>query len=676
MKKLIIPIAVFFGICTNLNAQEKLNPEISPETAHVNSETNAVEKSNKELKGDKYTFRYSFDKAVKTYNRSEFLTIDGQRRMAKSYSNLNQNIEAEAVYAKFINIPGILPEDYFNYSMILKANGKYDEAIKYMQKFSDLKPNDLRSIDYANNLYKFENLKADDGTFKIEHLTFNNDAEDFGTTYYKEKIVFSSSRSTTSMIDRKYNWTGKPFWDLFIADVDSGELKNVQKFNKKMNSKNNDGPASFSKDGSFMAFTKNKSHDRSKDKVVELQIYFSTLDGKKWSKPEAFSLNQKEFSVGHPCLSADGKTMYFSSDMPGGFGGTDIYRTSKNASGEWQKPENLGNKINTESDELFPFYEENNEVLFFASNGRFGLGGLDIFMSKMHNSVCGIAYNAGFPINTKSDDFAMIVNDKMNCGYLSSNRVDGSGGDDIYYFDLMKGLYMGKKINGIAKDKNDRPIPKTFITLRAENGNLIDTMTTAEDASFTFFADSGKVYKLVGEKETYIEGDSIFNTSGSKYIVNADVVLLQKEEPILEKVADKVAEFKTKVVDELVKVFGLNLDNVYFDYGKYNIRPDAETELNKIVKIMNKYPTMVVELASYTDCRSSEGFNQNLSDNRAKASANFIKSRITNPDRISGKGYGEANLVNKCSCSENIPSECTEQEHQKNRRTEFVIVKE
>ncbi|OFY19954.1 MAG: hypothetical protein A2W98_13290 [Bacteroidetes bacterium GWF2_33_38] len=676
MKKLIIPVAIFFGVFTNLNAQEKLNPEISPEIVHLSMESNAIAKSNKEMKGDKYTFRYSYDKAVKAYNRSELLTIDGQRQLAKSYSNLNKNIEAEEVYANFINISGILPEDYFNYSMILKANGKYVEAIIYMQKFSELKPNDLRAIDYKNNLYKFENLRTNDEIFKVEHLMMNTNAEDFGTTYYNEKIVFSSSRSNTKMIDRKYNWTGKPFWDLFIADVDSGELVKVQKFNSKMNSKMNDGPASFSNDGTFMAYTKNHSKDKSKDKVVELQIYFSTLVGKKWSKPEPFVLNNKDFSVGHPCLSADGNTMYFTSDMAGGYGGADIYKITKNANGEWQNPENLGNNINTESDELFPFFEENNKILFFSSNGRFGLGGLDIFMAKFDENSFGKTFNAGSPVNTKSDDFAIIVNNKMNKGYLSSNRIDGSGGDDIYYFDMLKGLYLGKKINGIAKDKDNNPIPNTFITLSSENGNLIDSMTTKDDAAYTFFVDSDKEYKLVGEKETYIEGDSIFDTFGSEYTITADVILLQKEEPITEIVAEKVADFKTNVVNELVKVFGLNLDNVYFDFGKYNIRPDAEIELNKIVKTMNKYPTMVVELASYTDCRSNEGFNQNLSDKRAKASVNFIKSKISNPDRISGKGYGETNLVNKCACSENIPSECSEQEHQKNRRTEFVIVKE
>jgi outer membrane protein OmpA-like peptidoglycan-associated protein len=356
--------------------------------------------------------------------------------------------------------------------------------------------------------------------------------------------------------------------------------------------------------------------------------------------------------------------MYFTSDMPGGYGGADIYRITKDEKGTWGKPENLGDKINTEGDEMFPFLEENNGVLFFSSNGRFGLGGLDIFICAVNGSKYGHLVNAGFPLNTQYDDFAVIVNDSMNKGYFSSNRIGGSGGDDIYSFDLLKGLDIGKKIIGIAEDKDGNHIPKTFITLLNDKGNIIDTLTTKDDGAYAFLVDSDKNFKLNGKKEKYIEGDTVANTFGKEFIVKADVVLLTKKEIIAQKIV---------VAADLGKI--LELNNIYFDYGKYNIRPDAEIELAKIVTIMNEYPNMVVELRSYTDCRSSKEFNQILSDKRATASAKYIKERITNPERIYGKGYGKTNLVNGCTCEDNIGATCSEEEHQQNRRTEFIVVK-
>jgi outer membrane protein OmpA-like peptidoglycan-associated protein len=644
MKKLFIPLILFIGISINATAQEK---------------------STKELKGDKYAFRYSFEKAIDSYSRAKQLTPEGQRKLAESYYNLNQNIESEAAYSKLISAQtGLIPEDYYNYAMVLKTNGKYDEYSKWMDKFAEQKPGDLRAKDYMANKAGYANLSKDNGKYKINILNINTDADDFGTCYYKDKIVFSSSLSKPKMIVRKYNWTGKPFWDIVVSDVEDGQLKTAENFDRKLNGKFHDGPASFSNDGTFMAFTRNNYKDKTKDKVVELQIMFSNFTDGKWSKPEPFILNNPEYSIGHPCLTADGKTMYFTSDMPGGYGGSDIYKISKDGAETWGKPENLGNKINTEGDELFPFFEETSKVLYFASNGRFGLGGLDVFISPLNGSEFGTAVNAGSPLNTPYDDFAVIVNDKTNKGYFSSNRSGGSGGDDLYAFDLIKAPEISKKISGIAQDKNGIAIPKTFITLLDDKGKIIDTVTTKDDAAYTFVVESGKNFELIGEKEKYLDGDTTANTFGKELIVKANVVLLTEKEVIVEKIQEAA---------DLGKI--LKLDPIYFDYGKYNIRPDAEIELAKIVKIMNENPTLVVELRSYTDCRASEVFNQELSDNRAKASADYIKQRITKPERVYGKGYGETKMVNGCNCEGNVVSTCPEEEHQKNRRTEFIVVK-
>jgi outer membrane protein OmpA-like peptidoglycan-associated protein/tetratricopeptide (TPR) repeat protein len=643
MKKLYIPIILFIGLGINLAAQEK---------------------SRKELQGDKYAFRYSYEKAIDSYTHVKHLTVDGQRNLAESYHNLDQNVQSEVVYSKLITeTTGVLPEDYYNYAMILKINGKYDESNKSMDKFNELKPSDLRAKSYMANKGNFQNLLKDDGKYKLVHMDVNTDDEDFGTTFYKDKIVFSSTRSHAKMVKRRFNWNGKPFLNMYVSEVKESQLKDPETFDKSLNGKYHDGPAAFSKDGTFMAFTKNTFHDKTKDKIVELQICFSNYKDGKWSTPEEFAFNNEAYSVGQPSLSSDGNTMYFTSDMPGGFGGSDIYKTTRTGKGEWSKPENLGDKINTEGDEMFPFIQDSSKAFMFSSNGHFGLGGQDIFVCALNGNSFERLYNAGSPLNTQYDDFAAIINDQ-NKGYFSSNRTGGSGDDDIYTVDFLKGLNLGKKINGFAKDKDGKIISGTFITLLDDKSKILDTLTTKEDGAFSFLADSDKNFKLTGKKINYIDGDSITNTFGKEEIVKADVILLTKEETITKKI---------QVGSDLGKI--LEFTPIYFDLDKSNIRPDAETALNKIVKIMNEHPDMIVELGAHTDCRESKEYNQLLSERRAKASVAFIQKRITKPSRITGKGYGKTKLVNGCSCDGDKVSDCSEEEHQKNRRTEFIIIK-
>jgi len=626
----------------------------------------AQEKSKKEMKGDKYYFVYSFDKAIDSYTHTKELTIDGQRKLADSYHNMNQHIQSQIAYAKLVNSSGaVLPEDYYNYAMILRCDAKYDESNKWMDKFAEAKPTDLRAKDYILNKSKFNDLVTDKGAYKVNHLEMNTSAEDFGASYYKEKIVFASSRAKPKMIQRKSNRDGQPYLNIYEATVKSGQLENPENFDKDLNGKMNDGPASFTADGNFMAFTRNNRDVKRKDKIVNLEIYFRTVENKKWTKPVPFFLNNKEYSVGHACLTANGDTMYFSSNMPGGFGKADIYRTTKNAKGEWTKAENLGDQINTEGDELFPFYNGNMGVLFFSSNGRYGLGGLDVFICSINGQEVNNVYNAGAPFNTQNDDFAAIIDSKTKKGYFSSNRAGGSGDDDIYTVDLLEELKLGKKIIGIAKDKTEHAIPFTFVTLLDDKGIVLDTLTTKDDGAYKFFVVTDKKFKLIGKKEKYIDGSNQANTFGKDLIVKADVLLTMKEE--------KIVVPKIEVGEDLGKIVGFN--SIYYDFSEYDIRPDAKSELDKIVKILNEYPTIVVELSSHTDCRATKDYNVNLSNQRSKAASNYIKSRISNPERITSKGYGETKLVNACECEGTVVSDCSDDEHQKNRRTEFRILK-
>jgi len=553
----------------------------------IASRSFAQVKSNKEIEGDKYAFVYSFDKAAEAYTKAKDLTIDGQRELAMCYSCLEKHTEAETAYSKLLRSKEkLLPEDYYNYAMVLKTNGKYEEANKWMDVFAELKPNDLRAKSYMANKTKLNEIVSETYKYKITNLYVNTEDADFSPCFYKDQIVFTSSRTSKSN-PKNYNWNGKPFLDMYVSEIDGDQLKTPDVFDKSLNSKMHDGAASFNKDGTFMAFTCNNHDVTRKDRYIKLQLCFSSFKDGKWSKHEPFFLNNKDYSVGHPCLTPDGNTMYFSCDMPGGYGKADIYRIKKDQKGNWGKPENMGAEINTEGDDMFPFFQSANSILFFTSNGHYGLGGLDIFTCAITEEGNGPVKNAGYPLNTQFDDFGLIANDSITKGYFSSNREGGCGDDDIYFVDISKIV------------KEIKPV---------------DTLAAKE-----------------------------------------------------------VIEKKIEVGNDLASIPGFN--PIYFDLDKYNIRPDAQTELDKIVKIMNDHPDMVIELGSHTDCRHNKLYNQILSNHRAKASAEYIQQRITNPKRIYGKGYGETKLIAGCECEGKVVSNCEEAEHQKNRRTEFIIIK-
>jgi len=635
----------------------------------ITFQTFAADKSSREERGDKYFFVYSFEKAIDSYKNSKELTVDGQRRLAECYQNLNKSVEAEIEYSKLLNLPGgNLPDDYMNYIMILKANDKKSEAKTWLEKFSAKYPMDLRAIDYEKNKNLFDQMSIDTGKYKVSHLDVNSKAQDFSPAFYKSSIVFTSSR-TNKFFARDYNYNDQPFLDIYISEKDGKQLKDPSIFDKSLNGKMHDGPASFNKEGTMMAFTKNNYDTKRNDKIVNLQLFFSELKDGNWTEEVPFSLNNMNYSVGHPSLSPDGNTMYFASDMPGGFGGADIYKVEKSG-GTWGKPENLGNKVNTEGNELFPFYESTNEVLFFASNGRYGLGGLDIFFCSIDGDNTSDSRNAGAPANTKFDDFGVVTDDKLTTGYFSSNRSGGSGDDDIYSLDILKDMGIPKKVKGIAKDILGNAIPVTFITLRDDKAKTLDTLTTGEDGSYLFFVDSDENFTLEGEKDKFEDGETGFNSYGTTYVIIADVVLLMEKEVV---VLDVIDATDNEIGADLGKIAALK--PFYFDFDKSEIRADAEIELNKIVKVMNENTTMVIELSSYSDCRATKSYNKILSDSRAKASVDYIKKRITDPSRITGKGYDESKPVNGCSCADGVVSDCTEAEHQANRRTEFIIIK-
>ena len=549
-------------------------------------------------------------------------------------------------------------------------------------------------------------------------------------------------------------FTYKPFLDIYVADISARQLINARTLYKKLNNKMHEGPASFANDGKLMAFTRNNYEGQSKDGSIKLQIFFSELKDDKWSEAVPFKLNNSEYSVAHPYITSDAQTMYFASDMPGGFGGADLYRIKKDSTGNWGNPENLGDKINTEGNEMFPFFQEYAQFLFFASNGHMGLGGLDIFLTEASGDDFGKVLNVGSPLNTHSDDFALIADEKMSKGYFSSNRIGGKGDDDIYSFDFVTPLMVGKTIKGFTRELDGNILPGVAIKLIDEQGQELASTKSDDKGSFELITDAHQTLQLVGNKEKYFEAKRTLNTSVEEGIILSDLILEKdpgfslyclvtdkNTKAPLQDVKIKLVNTKTgseevistsskgdfrktlndikindtinyklvmekegylpkdmsfkKLIDKEGMLFihnelditmekmseltafakSIDIKPIYFDLDKYNIRKDASIELNKIVKLMKEYPKMVIELGSHTDCRQSKKYNMNLSNNRAKASAAYIVKNGISKKRIYGKGYGESKLTNNCPCEEKVKSPCSEQEHQNNRRTEFVIVK-
>jgi tetratricopeptide (TPR) repeat protein len=570
MKKIIIPIILIFVFCINLSAQEK---------------------SRKEKRGDKYFYVYSFDKAIKKYTSVEQLTIEGQRKLAESYHSLGNNKAAESIYSNLINnYSSQVAEDYYNYAMVLKMNGKYSESDKWMNSFSIMKPDDLRSKNYQNQKHLLSEMMNDNGTFKISYLQFNTKEQEFAASYYEEKIVFVSSRTKRSFIVRKDNWTGNSFLDMYVADVKNGEFENIKQFDRKLNRKRHDGPASFSNNYQNMAFTRNDYKSKCRDKVVNLQIFFSNYSNEKWLKPEPFYLNSKNYSVGHACLLSDGSTMYFASDMPGGFGGVDLYKISKNEKGVWGNPENLGAMINTEGDELFPFYDETNNILFFSSDGLFGLGGLDVFYCYASNGKFGTPVNAGSPMNSQYNDYAAIVDDKLQNGYFSSDR---EGTDNIYSMDILKSIhFINPDVNFLVNSPENIKIVRSIKeTFPIRNYVFFDLESTEIPERYILLTKEQAKEFQINNLEMYVQKDfsgrskrqlivyyNILNILGNRMTISplATITLVGSSEKGPE---DGILMAKS-VQEYLVNVFGIEKSRIAIE-GRHKPKIPSE-QLNSV----------------------------------------------------------------------------------------------
>jgi outer membrane protein OmpA-like peptidoglycan-associated protein len=498
--------------------------------------------------------------------------------------------------------------------------------------------------------------------YVIKNLSINNAYSNFGTSFYgDDKLIFAAPAKRNYIINNVWKGNNQPFLDLYEGTInEEGGLVNVRKFSSKLNTKFHEADVTFTNDKKTVYFSRSNYFEGKygKDSLGQnrIKMFKATVGpNDEWFNIESMPFNNDNYSVGHPTLSEDQKTLYFVSDMPGTLGKTDVFKVAVNEDGTYGLPMNLGPDVNTIEREMFPFIDGNDE-LYFASDGKEGLGMLDIYFCKLLPNGTLPSIHLGSNINSEKDDFAFIINKEKREGYFSSNRGLGKGDDDIYYFKEKSPLKVdcNENINVLVKNKtNGKPISNALISIFSNNQVIVENEKTDNLGLFRFKGMCLTNYKIEAKKKFYITTSKNIQTT-NKNNNNHNI--------LLELLPDEFIVLREKVM--------ININTIYFDYDKSHIRKDAALELDKVVVIMNKYPQLKVETGSHTDSRGPDSYNFKLSEARANSTVDYIISRGISPDRISGAGYGESQLINKCSNG----VKCSSEEHQLNRRTEFVIV--
>ena len=727
---------------------------------------------------NKYFDNLSYVSAVRAYD--EFLRTDKKKdpaetreamtKLGYSYRKLQDSRNAERVYGELVKTyPDLDSEVYLYYAQSLASNGRYRESQKQYSQYGEKQAKDLRGRRFTVSYMDMNRFYQDSSSYRVQPLGINSRQADFSPMYFKKGLVFVSARDESGVVKRVFNWNQTPFLDLYFhpdtaqlrapggestrpvsaavlggggpAKTEPTEvvsetqpLTKAEIFSRTLNTKYHEGPMTFTKDQNFIVFTRNNSSKgksgKSQDGVKKLKLYTSVNKGDKWVDIQEVPFNSSEYSVGHPAFSPDDTKLYFVSDMPGGYGGTDIYIVEYNK-GQWGTPVNMGKEINTEGNEMFPFADEAGN-LHFSSDGHEGLGGLDIFFAELRD---GVAYkgveNAGAPINSEKDDFGFITDRSRTSGYFSSNRKKGVSDDDIYSF-----RRSCRQLNIFVYDaKTGTPLESADVRI-LRNGANQDLRLTNVAGRADLCLDANTEYEFKAIKEGFAMNSVRFSTltQSPKPILNVSIYLERTENTLVKGVvktevnqkpatgvkvtlrnekdkseqtvitgadggyefntkpnapytitaqkdryATKKAQFgkvkrNTRAVTDSIGLYGVGdvfqLKNIYYDLNKFFIRADAARELDRVLAILKEYPQMQIELRSHTDARATDTYNVRLSENRARAALDYLVSRGVPASRIVARGYGESEILNGCDDGVN----CNEEQHQQNRRTEFKVV--
>lgn len=617
------------------------------------------------VKGNKEYEEYSFSPAIDIYKKvldKGYVNSDLLQKLGNSYYFNANYEEAEKIYKQLIETYGseVGPEYFFRYAQTLKTLGDYTNGDSIMARFADMTSNDLRSkILKTAKDYK-EEIARNSGRYELDLFEYNSKYSDFAPAFYKEGLIFSSDRDTGNLARYRHTWNSRDFLDIYKVNADSSSRNTVVKMNM-INSRLHESTSVATKDGNTIYFTRNNFIDGKSTKddegVVRLKIFRIIWKDGQWSNLEELPFNSDSYSVAHPALSLDEKTLYFASDMPDSKGESDIYKVVINEDGTFGSPKNLGLPINTEARETFPFVSSEN-ILYFSSDGHPGLGGLDIFAIKIKNDgFTRSVLNVGEPVNSKWDDFSYIINEDNKRGYFASNRAEGMGADDIYGFLETRPLIFEclQPIAGTVRDKisNEVLVGATVKVINEDNEEVLSAITDNR-GNYTLSCDCNQGNFVRAQTQGYMPAEEYLPISNGK----ATIIDFYLEREII----------KAGFGDDLAKL--LQLSTIYFDFGKYNVRTDAEIEIQKVIAAMEKYPSLKIKANSHTDSRGRDSFNLWLSQKRAEATVNYMISQGINSERIEGEGFGETRLVNECDDG----VKCTSEKHQLNRRSEFIIL--
>ena len=628
----------------------------------------AYSQSKKVEKAESEFDKYAYQSAIESY---EDLVADGfnDEEIFKNLGNANylnaQYEEASSWYSKLFMIENadIEPEYMYRYAQSLKSTGEYTAADTWMKKFDSAQGDDIRARKFANQqdyLHKIENLS---GRYDIKNIAINSPESDFAPSLFGKNLVFSTARDTGTTSRNIHEWTNRSFLNLYKSSInDNGSFSSPFKLPKTMNKKTHESSTSFTKDGSVVYFTRNNSQNgkfaRDEKGVSRLKIYRADIDGEEWTNIQELPFNSDSYSTAHPSLSADETKLYFASDMEGSIGASDIFVVDINEDGTYGSPKNMGDIINTEARETFPFISQNN-VLYFASDGHPGLGGLDIFAVQIEGNEISEVVNIGKPVNSEQDDFSFIINETSGLGFFASNRAGGQGGDDIYALQENEPLDFSctTLVSGTIKEEGSlQTLADVKISILNSENEVVATSASDENGNFSLDGDcKNGEYKIVAQKQDYDNGEKMFATVNSDNTHDLQIVL---------KKTMKQAQAGTNLI-----VF-LDLEPIYFDLDKDIIRPDASDTMQKIIDYMKQFPTVKVQVQSHTDSKASTSYNKNLSERRAKNTVTYLVSNGIDKSRITGKGFGESQLTNDCESR----GSCPDKRHQENRRSEFIVI--
>lgn len=609
--------------------------------------TGAFAQSRDTERADKLFARYEYVDAAKEY---QDLVEKGKqdpyvyRQLGESYYNMFNPAEASRWYARAVETPQDA-ETYYRYAQMLKAQGQYEAANAQMRTFARMAPDDDRARAFLADPNYIPKLLAKDKSYQVKDLEgINSEKSDFSPALYGNTLYFTTARNGAR---KEYGWNEEPFLDVYAADYNTdGTMTNAGGVSG-LNSQYHDGPVTITADGNTLYFSSDSFREKSfeRDRKLKLKLgrnnlYRATKEGDKWTNITKLPFSTSEHSTSNPSVSRDGRTLYFSSDMPGGHGGVDIWRVAVNGDGTYGTPENLGAAVNTAGTESFPFISDDNNTLFFASSGLQGLGGLDIFRADLAKGTA--PQNLGKPVNTEKDDFSFFYSSEKDLGFFASNR---SGNDDIYGALPLCFLEVATVVTDATTGK---ALAGAKVAIVDDKRNVIATEMADAKGEVTYRVDCGRGYSVQASKDGY-EGATFAVAPQAKGGTT-------KVDAALQPIQSIVTE--TEVV----------LQPIFFEYDKSNITREGAFELDKLIQAMRANTDMAIMVKSHTDNRGTDAYNMALSERRARSTVQYVISKGIDKARISGKGYGETEP--KVACSE-----CSEEQHAQNRRSEFVIVK-